>query len=400
MRIIDWLKEYRATKEREKWVGVLAAACFSSPFPPASTILELSKLGLWFLPKSPPELLLKAKTPRFKELVEECKVAQLAGRKDSIKALAERYMDDLKNSLAALDIHVVSFSEILGWLGLFAPLFFLCSVIFIPLEQVKIFILVSLAASILISLVFFAGKTPREFSLPSPPLYSFLSFLITPIGYLLGLPLTISLLIASIPSAVFLLFYQRKLMEYIDLAEKICSRASSTMITPIILPKNFKPRDILSSEFWGFAGILLKSLYLILTYGSEKYFENANRILEFFRQYRFYMNRFREKATAMYFYALIFVAIAGLSIAWTYTMYIELSQITTPTGKYFNISIPRVKDLENLIDATLAAVSLSFSLAVAVSKDGNPLYFPLYIPLLLAIEYCVFYIGVNYIKLV
>ncbi|RLE78768.1 MAG: hypothetical protein DRJ52_09835 [Thermoprotei archaeon] len=397
--ILDKLREYRVHREREKWAGVLAAAVSASPYPPASTLLELRELGLDFLPKTPRELLLEAKTRKFKELVEECKQAQLMGRKDSIKYLAEKYLNDIKNNLVTLDIHVMGFSEILGWLGLFAPLFFLCSVIFVPLEQVKLLIMSSLIISIIVSLLFFSGKTPREFSLPSPPPYYFLPLLFTPIA-LLVLPLSVSLLVTSAITAVLLYFHQKKLLSYIDIAERIISRATGSNLFPIVLGRKLRPRDLLSKKFWGFAGILLKALYLLLTCGSEKYYENASRLLDFFKEYKFYMNRFREKASATYFYALIFVGITGLSIAWTYSMYIELSQISVPTGEIGAISIPDVRSLDFLIDATLVAASLSFSLAEAVMRDGNPLYFPLYTPLLLLTAYSAFYIGVNYIKLV
>ena len=379
----------------------LLLVLYCSPLSPLVTLSRLKKLleEYDYLPDeatTPDELKEKGYAPEFIKLYEASSLASRTGRKESLKHMLDSFLLDLRTSIEMMSYNLDNLMNLLQVVAILIPFEIFCLLIFLnPRASIVAIYVTILGVIVALGCIYVVKK---EYRIKSPKLYTLIPLVAILFLYLYIGNISISLLTASVPALILqLMEYVRYIKEH-EKALSIIEKAASTRLVKAIGIEN--PDELLSERYYGFSRTGLIALYMILAHGGSKYYESTSRLLSYMREMMAGFKRVRGFSRQIFIYGLVMAVVAAASVA-----------IAVATVKYFasvsvkvsvplpGIYIPSQEDLafiESQVDLFIALCSLTFSIGIASARDGNPLYFPLYLPAVLASSILSYSITLNW----
>lgn len=370
-----------------------------SPLPPLTTLVYLSQLKIY---EEIPEKLLDVEelrergySPEFLQLYEEAARAQRTGTRAGLTHYLERRIRELKTSLEMMDYNISTMIEILALITIVLPLILAAVIAFIyPYFMVGVVSGVS-ALGLLTSLGISLTFIPPELWLRKPRAIVFAPFLLSlPVFYVTG-DVALSIMVGAIPSAVLSFREERRNYRVLEEAMNMVSKATYSR-NPVLAGVDL---DYLLSDVWyGIAKSAVTTLYILYTQGGRKFAEGVSKLLAFIRDYVESYRSLRRKALQSLVYALIMSSIAAVCMAIVVFTVDFMSDVGMPTG-VSGFVIPTKEHVEELKGATslyIAVTSLTYALGIASLRDGNPLYFPVYLALILPLNYVSYMLALQY----
>lgn len=379
----------------------LLLVLYCSPLSPLVTLSRLKRLleEYDYLPDeatTPDELKEKGYAPEFIKLYEASSLASRTGRKKSLKHMLDSFLLDLRTSIEMMSYNLDNLMNLLQVVAILIPFEIFCLLIFLnPKASIAAIYASLLGVVIALGCIYVVKK---EYRVKSPRLHTLAPLITTPFLYLYTRNISMSLLIASAPALLLQLIEYTKYIKEHEKALSIIEKAASTRLIKAIGIEN--PDELLSKRYYGFSRTGLIALYVILAHGGSKYYESTSRLLSYMREMMAGFKRVRGFGRQVFIYGLVMAVAAAASVA-----------IAVATVKYFasvsvkvsvplpGIHIPSQEDLafiESQVDLFIALCSLTFSIGIASARDGNPLYFPLYLPAVLASSILSYYIALNW----
>ncbi len=375
----------------------------SSPLPPLSTLLLLARLKVYPLPEELmdlEELRDRGYAGEFVEFYEEVLQAQRSGQREGIKDFIERKLAEAKSALDLMDYNVSILIEVLVALTLVAPLTIGSVIVFIEPGTFIPLTLVICVLAFLIALLSSVAVVPPELWLPPPRLYALLPFtLYPPFSHLVG-SYSQALAICAAASGVLVFLEQRRKLRVLRETEEYVRRASTSR-NPFLA--GIEDLDaLLSDRFFGVSKAIVAALYVLFTQGGRRYGEGITFLRKTLRNYLDTFKGVRKKAAVSFLYALIMSCIASVSMAFLLSALTALAGI--PTGGLMGgFRIPSYEEVRVLIagvDLYVAITALTYSVSVAALRDGNPLYFSLYLFPLVSASYASYVLALKYAPLI
>ncbi|RLE92395.1 MAG: hypothetical protein DRN04_10425 [Thermoprotei archaeon] len=376
-----------------------------SPLPPLSTFFHLKKLGFYsylpIRPSSSKELKKKGFSKDFIELYEEALRSQTTGSRRGLKSFIEEKLAEFKTSAEIAEMKTLSNASLMNSLAIVVPTL-LTTLMLVTSPEIAPLILILL--SIVSLLVILALNLPVVISIYS---YKFrkpevlLSLLAAIPLYLVLKDIVISLIVASVPASIFSginVLKETKLRAQLLNIVKTASQVSSKNVFKVIKET---PQKLFEKFDYGVMKAVVATLYLISAYApcTEAY----DKLTEYTRIYVTTVKRIRSKFNAILLYSAIMIAISVSTLYLTVFSIGEFSQ-RIPRGilviGYSFIRLPTLTQLNEIkvtLDFAITVNVLAFSLMCAMLREGNPLYFALYFPLLLIIALICKYITLTYL---
>ena len=369
-----------------------------SPLPPLTTILYLARLGVFSeLPKElvdPEELRAKGYAKEFVEIYREAVRAQRTGRREGLRNLLEKRMRELRTSLDMMDYNVSTMMEVLSLTTIVVPLLLASVEVFMSPALFTPTIVACSVLSVVVALVMGIYTIPWELWLRRPRLATLAPMLVSIPAYFMTQDVAFSLTLGSVLSAPLVYLEQRRAVKVFDDALKYLSRATHSP-NPVLAGIDLD--DLLDKRFFGVARAAMVTLYVLFTQGGRRYFEGVTRLLAYVREYIVTLKGVRRKALVSLFYTLVIAAAASASMAIIVATLAGISSMA-PSWTIGSI-MPTASTTGDVADATLLFValsSISYAVAAATMRDGNPLYFPLYLAAILPISYTAYRLTLLY----
>ena len=371
----------------------------SSPLPPLSTLILLARLKAYSLPEEPvdpEELKDEGYAGEFVEFYGEVLHAQRTGRREGVRDFVERKLAEAKSALELMDYNVSTLIEVLVALTIVVPLTVGSVAVFVEPRFFVPLTLVVCALAFLISLLSSITVVPPELWLPPPRLYAFLPLLSYPLLHHFLKSPSQALIISTLPSAILVLLEQRGKLKTLKEAEEYVRRASTSR-NPLLA--GIEDLDILlDRRFFGVGRAAAAALYVLFTQGGRRYGEGVAFLRKTLRSYLDTFRGVRRKAATSFLYALIMACLSAASMAFLLSSLFVLAGI--PTGGFMGgFRAPTYEEVEGLIagvDLYVAITALTYSVSVAALRDGNPLYFPLYLAPLVSASYASYVLALEY----
>ncbi|RLE75627.1 MAG: hypothetical protein DRJ56_05420 [Thermoprotei archaeon] len=369
-----------------------------SPLPPLTTILYLGKLGVYGeLPRElvdPEDLRRRGCAPEFVRLYEEALLAQRTGRREGLRNVLERSMRELRTALDMMDYNVSTMVEVLSLVTIVVPLTLASVMVFVSpgsmLPAVTASSLVGLVLTALLGMYF----VPWELWLRRPRALSLAPMLLgLPAYHLLG-DAVLSLALAVALSAPLVYLEQRRAVGVLDEAVDLLSRASHSP-NPVLAGVDLD--DLLDRRFYGVSRAATVTLYTLFTQGGSKYYEGVARLLAYVRDVAEAFRGLRRKALQSFAYALVMAAMAAAAMAIIISVIEYMASLPAPVSvSGVSLSPGDVTLVRAAMPAYIALTSLSYAVAAACMRDGNPLYFPLYLAAILPASYAGYHLTLLY----
>jgi hypothetical protein len=372
----------------------LALVLLSSPQLPLTTLRELQQAGFYtYLPD--PETLLfderkavRGLSDRMKRVLEAAVAVQRSGRRE---ALEEKMRDVLGELRAALEMADYNISNMYSIVSTFVSTMASMIVVTMALVgggAVPAAVGLALSGALVSSLVGLAVY-PLEFSLPTPPLKSYLPLLLlAPVYILLArlgapLPLTVSLAAASALPALLHMYYVGREVGEVLRAREMVRVAARSVGNPFhtLVREGFirEPEDLLRPAS-PLASAASLSLYQVLLHGG---YELLERLEDYYSRIVEFILRLRSKTRVFMLYAVLEAVIVSAIYAFT----IAVKPLFAAGGAALaqaGLSLAGVEELEQGIDLVLSSAALALSVATSSAREGKPTLFTIYLPLLAA----------------
>jgi len=371
----------------------LAVITTYSPQPPLTTLHFLKKIGVYkFLPEenvSVEELKKRKFSDEFCEFWQEAQSATISGEREGLRSFLEEKFSDLKTRLDMIDFRLQTYLMALNTFLLVLPLILSVMTIFTGTEAVQPLVFIPLC-SLPIALVPPLILMPREMSLKNPRPLVFAPIVAATLVYFFTRNILL-LALLSIPSSALTFIEEKKALKEIEEAGRILRKAAQSPNIKFIEIKD--PEELLERGF-GFSKALLVALYIQLAFLQTKsYFKAVSKLLSIFREYHSSLKKIRERAGSVLLVGLIIITVAAASFAIVFYTVSNTSRIAREipysTYRLRPLSEHELLDLRFKLLEVLAAMSLALSV-LATTREANPLYFPLYLPLLILVSYFTF----------
>jgi len=381
-KLRTWMESYRS-------VVPLSILLSTSPLPPLTTLQRLRSLRIY---KSIPDLLntnlddlrKKGYSDKFVELLRVASLSHRTGSVEPLRSLVEEEMAETRTSLELMDYTISQNMELLSVFILLLPSI-LASLLFIVNSTIVATVL--LACSLLglvIGLCLGFLSIPWELRLRGPLLPALISPVIFLLAfYLLQDPLK-SLIVLSVLLSPYLFKRLRNELGVFRESLELARRATTSTSNIFRALEIDSPEYLLSKKFYGVSRAVCVAIYLLALHGGTKLRESLVKLLEYIRDYMNYINRLRSRTRVIFLYSVIMGALSAVSLAFIVTVLsffssmFSYSSITLMTSIY----IPTPEEIGMIkyyVRIVLAVNSLTFALITALFREGNPLYFPLYL---------------------
>ena len=379
----------------------LALILYFSPLPPLTTLLYLSNLnGFECVPTGladPEELRRQGYAEEFVKLYEEALLAQRTGRREGLRNIVEKAMRDLRTSLDMMDYNVSTMMEVLSLVTIVIPTMLASVVVFVDIPAFVPMITLCSVLGAVVALVMGVYSIPPELWLRRPRLLSLAPLIAFVPAYYFTRDMPLSLAVAAALSAPLVLLEQRRAVRVFDEALELLSKASHSS-NPVLAGVNLD--DLLGKRFYGVARAATVTLYTLFTQGGSKYYEGVAKLLAYVREYASTFRGIRRKALQSFAYALVMAAMAAAAMAIVIAVIDFMAGMSlSVAGVYTGLRVPSREEtlaLKTGTDIFLALSALAYAIAVACMRDGNPLYFPLYLAAILPTSYLSFHLSLRY----
>ena len=396
MKIFSFFNKVKTWILSDVSVLPLLILLYVSPLPPLSTIKFLKDRvrGFEWLPNPLKDKEYGYFSNSFCELLNTIILSHRTGSRSVLVEEAERRLRELEGELDILDYNLGQIYQFISIFTSIIPSIIVSTLIFVNFDTS---VLIALALALFSLFASFLGYTiyPSELSLKSSlrtlvfyiaviPLYFVLRFFIKT-------PLMFSILICSIPSGIFSHLYLRKRLREMDLT---MDRLRMTVSAPFNIFKVLKIKPSRLLEIGG--NILVKiinaSIYLIALHSEDKtaYISLERLYTKYYETFR----KIRQKTRMMFFYSLLEAGITTAIYVFIVVTLMFLSSYEISTPIFMIPSGERLNQFISILDIIFGLNSLALSILTATVREGNALYFPLYLPLILItmiVSYIVFF---------
>lgn len=380
----------------------LAVLLYSSPLSPLKTLEELREHGFYPYLPTPDDVLDGRYNPhisgRMREVLEAARRSQMEGDRKALEGLYRKLISGVSTQLELMDYNISQLYQFVSVFTSIVPSVIASVLLFTNPRQLPAVLVGTSLMSVLagfLGLAFF----PWELRLPGPGMITYIPFTAIPaIYYALerySVPngLLLSTIIASIPASVEGWRYLRRRVDAIDSSCRILEKASSCPWNLFACIGVEEPEEVISGDLFGIAGAASLGVYLLGIYGSEDVQRSVGMLEEAVREYVGALNSLKGKTRIMLFYAMLESGIAAV----IYSVLISAAQYFSSfssAGAPLYLPLPReVEGLRRIVDPVLLLCSLGLSIATSSSREGNPLYFPVYLPLTAGATWLGFYIA-------
>jgi len=378
-----------------------------SPLPPLATMVYLSRLKVY--EEIPGELVdseelrERGYAPEFIQLYEEAFRAQRTGRREGLVNYLERRIREIRTSLDLLDYNVTTMVEVLSLLTVVIPVMLASIAAFIFPGFLGTITIASTVPGLIIILFASFFITPPELWLRRPRLITLAPLLLfLPILYVTR-DVALALTIASFPSAFLVWWEERRNFKVFEEALELVVKGTYSR-NPILAGIN--DLDYLLGEKWyGVAKAAVTTLYILYTQGGRKFGEGVTKLMTFIRDHVETMKAIRKKAFQSLIYGIVMACIAGACMAIvvsTFNFMVSIPHGAVSTTEY-GLVIPtqaHLSQLHGVMPIYIAVTSLTYAVGVAALRDGNPLYFPLYLALILPTSYLSYQLALQYAPMI
>jgi len=370
-----------------------------SPLPPLTTFVYLSRLKIYEeIPElvDVEELRERGYAPEFLQLYEEAVRAQKTGTRAGLTHYLERRIRELRTSFEMMDYNTAMILEVLSLLTITIPVLLASVIAFIYPHLIVGVVSASSALGLLMAVGVSLTFIPPELWLRRPRAIVFTPFLLSlPIFYSTG-DLIVALMVGAIPSAFLSFREERRNYRVLEEAMDLVSRATHSR-NPMLAGVDMD--HLLDDVWYGVAKAATTTLYILYTQGGKKFAEGVSKLLAFIRDYVESYRSLRKKALQSLAYALIMSSIAAACMAIVVLTVDFMSDVGMPAGSLAGLAIPTRKHVEELMKVVplyIAVSSLSYAVGISALRDGNPLYFPVYLALILPINYASYILSLQY----
>jgi len=385
------LSKIRTWIESESDAIGLLLLLIASPLSPLATLEELKERGLYTYLPSVDDILEKNFQEGLSEKMREVLYVALdSDREGTKKPLMRLYDKIISNIRVQLELMDYNLSQLYQFISIFITL--VPSILF----STVLFINPSYSVSLLLGISIFSffssflGLTiyPCELRLSSPNIKYLLMYLfVIPTYHVISAKLICNPLLASITILSFpiMLMTCRKLREKLNLlkySHELVEKASLCLWNIFECIGIDDPEKLLRKRWYGISKAVATTLYLIGIFGTDDVSDTISGLEKMLREYIKSFNRLRSKTKVMLFYSIIEAAVSASIYAfllYTLRYFCSLSVTGIP------INIPSrsfLKYLESIIDITFVLNSISLSIVTATVREGNPLYFIVYLPVI------------------
>jgi len=369
-----------------------------SPLPPLTTILFLSKLGvLDSFPEKvadPDELKDAGFAPEMVDLYREALNSQRTGRREGLQNILEKHLRELRSTLDLMDYNVSTMIEVLSLLTIVVPTMIVSVVAFLSPSEVVNVLIASSAISIALALFMSFYTIPSELWLRRPRMVSLAPMILLVPLFLLLNDVALALMLSAIPSAILTARDATRNFKVFEEAAQLAEKASHSR-NPVLAGINLD--DLLSNRFYGVARGVTVTLYVLYTYSGSKFQEAVTRLMTFAREYVSSFKSQRRRALQSLAYALVMSALASASMAMIVASIQFIADMNIPGG--YGVNLPGEEDLDALNGAMpiyIELIALTYAVGMASFREGNPLYFPIYLLPSLALSYASYHLTLAY----
>ncbi len=355
----------------------LAIILYSSPLPPSATLKRLEKSS---------------------DIGGGDGILEIA-RRDELSGTREGLRNYIENKLSELRVRVETTEELIQQLGELMMLF----TVSLPLIVVGLVFMVSpgKAAPLLVAFSAIGGlvgaaayaKIPVELRFPPPGRRALaaLSLMAVPLlleaGGLIRVGEEVFLLVvaASAPSAALTYREAREILGELEGDRRLlveALRCPFHIFRCLGLDAFEEPVRLRVSR------VLREILMLYGRFGRDE--EGLRWLVEYFESYRRLLGDVRARTMLSLLNGIVGVSVLALGLSMVSSVFSSLPAVSVAGLSISPVSFARVKPY---LDLVLAVNSLSYSVATASMREGNPLYFPLYLPVMLLATYAGLVLG-------
>uniref|UniRef100_A0A7C4BAK0 Type II secretion system protein GspF domain-containing protein n=1 Tax=Thermofilum pendens TaxID=2269 RepID=A0A7C4BAK0_THEPE len=370
----------------------LALILLSSPQLPLTTLRELRRSGFYTYLPDPEELLFDEKkaaeglSGRMRRVLEAAAAVQRSGRREALEERMRDVLAELRTALEMADYNISNLYTVVSTLASTMASMIVVTLALVGGGAVAAALALSGVAA-LVSALIGVAVYPLEFSLPAPPWRSYLPLLLAAPLYLLlthlelPLPLTLSLAAAgTLPALLHLLHTREEVGKLVRAREMVraAARAAGNPYHTLVREGFINNPENLLKPASSLAAAANLSVHQVLLHGGyellEKLEDYYSRIVEF-------VLRLRSKTRVFLLYAVIEAVIVSAVYAFTAAIQPLLAEGGAALAQA-GLSLAGIKELEEGVDYILAATALALSTAASSCREGKPLFFTTYLPLL------------------
>ncbi|RLE75721.1 MAG: hypothetical protein DRZ80_02300 [Thermoprotei archaeon] len=378
--------------ESEKDAVPLSIVFLTSPLSPLSTLHKLKRLGLYSYLPEPSQLLDHLPDSFSSKMRETLRVAILSHKSGSREVINQKLSEVMSRTETELEIADYNISQLYQFISVFTTLVpsIIASVLFFM--NLKNGVITIISAALFSVMAGFLGLTvfPGELRLPSPPKrYLALFLIVAPLYFIFNFELKLLLLISLaslIPSFLSWIFLSNK-MKILREARELVRKANTTTFNLFKALEIEDPDFLLARRWFGIARAATTSLYLLALHGGGRLSDSLNLLESYYSRYLNALDRIRSKTRVMMFYSVIeALVIAGIYAILVYTLlfFANLPRYYSEayTGAFYIPSTIELEFLKKSLDLVLTLNAFGLSIATSTSREGNPLYFTLYLPVI------------------
>jgi len=396
MKIFSFFNKVKTWILSDTSVLPLLILMYVSPLPPLSTLnfLRDRVSGFKWLPNP-----LKSRgngcySKNFRELMNTVILSHRTGSKSILVEEVDRKLRGLEGELDILDYNLSQIYQFISIFTSIVPSIIVSTLIFVNFEM-SMYIALALALFSVFGGLLGYMVYPSELSLSCSYRSLIFYILVIPFYFVFRLysntPLLLSILVSSIPTSLIVyMFLKKNLVEMRSTLDKLRLALSS----PYNLFKmlKVKPSSLLNCSGNVLIKIVNASIYLISLYSEDKkaYIDLERLYTKYYETFR----KIRSKTRMMFFYSLLEASITVAIYVFITVTLLFLSQYGVSTPVFLIPSQFQLNQFIGILDIIFGLNSLALSILTATVREGNAIYFPLYLPLILItmiVSYIVFF---------
>ncbi len=342
----------------------LAVILYTSPLPPSATLKRLKDIFL---------------VDPGDELVSIARQDELLGHREGLRRLIELKLNELAVWVENTEVILQQISDLLMTFNVALPLLVVGILLLLNPIQGSISLWIFSVFG-LIAGAFAYRQFPGNIRFPNPPLTNLVPLSLIPLlTYLLSSHelLFIALTLASLPSAIITYRKTRNIFNELKENDKLLTDA---LRCPFHLYRCIKP-DLLHVQEVNISisNTIRSVLELYGKLGVDK--QGLRWLTEYYRQFFKLVTNIRSKTLIVLFNSIVGMLVLSVGLSLITSVFTGLRSMHTLTlGLALNINSQTLESIRPLLNITLIADSISYSVAISSVREGNPLYFPLYLP--------------------
>ena len=398
MKIFSFFNKVKIWILSDASVLPLLILMYVSPLPPFSTIKFLKDRvrGFGWLPNPLKDKGYGYFSKSFKELLSTIVLSHRTGSKSVLVEEAERKLRELEGELDILDYNLSQIYQFISIFTSIVPSIVVSTLIFVNFEM-SVFIALGLALFSVFGGLLGYMVYPSELSLSCSYRSLVFYILVIPFYFVFRLftntPLLLSVLVSSIPvSLVEYMFLRKNLVEMRSTLDRLRRTVSAPLNIFKIL--KIKPSKLLETGGNILVKIINASIYLIALHS-----ENKTAYISLERLYTKYYETFRkirQKTRVMFFYSVLEAGISVAIYIFIIVTLLFLSQYEVSTPVFVIPSQSQLNRFISVLDIIFGLNALALSILTATVREGNALYFSLYLPLILTTMIVSYYVFFTY----